>query len=167
MRPHSAGSLTLDNDAIVTVTYPFHPLVGQFVLVVGDKEHGGTRYLIICKPGEGARLLLPEWMTFPDAGAIRILSCPRLCVNRLVELRALADRLMASSPGKQIRGGGQRNGTVEVVTAGSIQDITALRATVSTTKDGSGTAQDAPRRGDDVRRRPTSKRRQGPSGARQ
>ena len=43
---------------------PFHPLVGQSVLVV-DKKHGGTRYLSICKPGEGARLLLPEWMTFP------------------------------------------------------------------------------------------------------
>jgi hypothetical protein len=58
---HNAGCLTYE----VMVPYPFHPLVNQFVLVVGDKEHGGTRYLIICKPGEGARLLLPEWMTFP------------------------------------------------------------------------------------------------------
>ena len=44
------------------ITYPFHPLVGQSVLVIGEKEHGGTRYLIICN-GDGARLLLPEWMT--------------------------------------------------------------------------------------------------------
>jgi hypothetical protein len=44
------------------ITYPFHPLVGQSVHVVGDKVHGGTRYLIICN-GDGARLLLPEWMT--------------------------------------------------------------------------------------------------------
>jgi hypothetical protein len=85
----------------VAVSYPFHPLVGQSVLVVGSKVHAGTRHLIIGRP-DGANLLLPEWMTSPDAGAIRILSCPRLCVNRLVELRALLDRLMASSPGKQL-----------------------------------------------------------------
>ena len=80
---HNAGCLTYE----VMITYPFHPLVRQSVLVVGDKEHGGTRYLIICKPGEGARLLLPEWMTFPEAGAIQTLSRPRLSVTRLVELR--------------------------------------------------------------------------------
>jgi hypothetical protein len=60
----------------VVVSYPFHPLVGHSVLVVGDKEHGGVRHLIVRKP-DGARFLLPEWMTLPEAGAIRILSCPR------------------------------------------------------------------------------------------
>ena len=39
---HNAGCLTFE----VMITYPFHPLVGQSVLVVGDKKHGGTRYLI-------------------------------------------------------------------------------------------------------------------------
>jgi hypothetical protein len=102
---HNAGCLTYE----VMVTYPFHPLVGQSVLVVGDKEHGDTRYLIICKPGEGARLLLPEWMTFPEAGAIQTLSRPRFSVTRLVELRALIDRLMALSPGNHLPGGGQSN----------------------------------------------------------
>jgi hypothetical protein len=68
------------------VTYPFHPLVGQFVLVVGDKEHGGTRYLIICKPGEGARLLLPQWMTVPEAGARSPGGCRRALLRRLIGL---------------------------------------------------------------------------------
>ena len=117
------------------ITYPFHPLVGQSVLVVGDKQHGGTRHLIICKPGEGARFLLPEWMTFPEEGAIRILSCPRLCVNPLVELRALIDRLMASSPGKHVPGGGQSNETSETIPTGSVQDTAAVRAAVAATDD--------------------------------
>jgi hypothetical protein len=34
----------------VVVSYPFHPLVGRSVLVVGDKEHGGVRRLIVRKP---------------------------------------------------------------------------------------------------------------------
>ena len=92
---------------------PISPLVRQSVLVVGDKEPGGTSYLIICKPGERARLLLPEWMTFPEAGAIQTLSRPRLSVTRLVELRALLDQLMALSPGNHLPGGGQSNEPME------------------------------------------------------
>ena len=86
----------------MTVTYPFHPLAGQSVHVVGETEHGGSRHLIIRKPSDGAKCLLPEWMTSPAAGVIRIVSCPRLSVNRLVELRGLIDRLMASSLGTTI-----------------------------------------------------------------
>jgi hypothetical protein len=36
---HNAGSLTYE----VMITYPFHPLVRQSVLVVGDKEHANGR----------------------------------------------------------------------------------------------------------------------------
>jgi hypothetical protein len=148
------------------ITYPFHSLSGKSVLVVGDKEHAGTRHLIIRRP-DGANILLPEWMASPEAGAIRIVSYPRLCVNRLLELRALIDRLMASSTGKHISAGGQSNETIEIVTAGPIQEVTALRAAIPTTKDGSGNAQDASGRGDDnVHRRITYNQRQGRSGAR-
>jgi hypothetical protein len=128
------------------VTYPFHPLVGQSVLVVGDKEHGDTRYLIICKPGEGARLLLPEWMTFPEAGAIQTLSRPRFSVTRLVELRALIDRLMALSPG--IPGGGQSNEAMEATPTRPVHDTTTLRSTATSTSDRSDTAQGASGGGD-------------------
>src|SRR5438105_4425046 len=86
---HNAGCLTF-----ATVTYPFHPLVGHSMLVVGYTEHGAARHLIIRNPNDGTKSLLPEWMTFAGTGAIRIVSCPRFYVNRLVELRALIDRLM-------------------------------------------------------------------------
>src|SRR5262249_57436821 len=151
----------------VVVSYPFHPLIGQSVLVIGDKEHAGMRHLLVRRP-DGARILLPEWMAFPHAGAIRILSYPRLCVNRLVELRALLDRLMASSPGGHIPGRGERDEAIEAVTTGPIQDVTARRTPASTTKDGCGTPQGAPRRGDDDGRgRAKCELRQRQSGARQ
>jgi hypothetical protein len=149
---HNAGCLTYE----VMVPYPFHPLVNQFVLVVGDKEHGGTRYLIICKPGEGARLLLPEWMTFPEAGAIQTLSRPRLSVTRLVELRALLDRLMALSPGNHLPGGGQSNEPMEATPTRPVHHTTTLRPSATSTNDRGETAQDASG-GGDLRRR-TSKR---------
>ena len=140
---HNAGRLTYE----VMITYPFHPLVGQSVHVVGDKEHGGTRYLIICN-GDGARLLLPEWMTFPEAGAIQTLSRPRLSVTRLVELRALIDRLMALSPGSQLPGGGQSNEAMEATPTRPVHDTTAQRPTANSTNDRNEAAQDASGRGD-------------------
>jgi len=156
-----AGCLTFE----VVVSYSFHPLVGKSVLVVGDKQHAGARHLIILRP-DGAKILLPEWMTSPNAGAIRIVSYPRLCVNRLIELRALLDRLMASSLHKHFPGGEQRNETIADITTGSLQ-VAALRAAVPTTKDGSGNAQASSRRGDDdVHGRFKYKRRQVQSGAR-
>jgi hypothetical protein len=158
---HNVGSLAFE----VVVSYPFHPFVGKSVLVVGEKEHAGTRHLIIRGP-DGAKILLPEWMVHPDAGAIRTVSYPRLCVNRLIELRALVDRLMASSPHKNFAGGEKRNETIEDVTTRSLQDV-ALRAAIPTTKDSSGNAQDASGRGvDGTHRCVKYKRRQGQSGAR-
>ena len=155
MGAHNIRCLTFE----VLVSYPFHPLVGKSVLVVGDKEHAGTLHLII-RRHDGANILLPEWMASPDAGAIRIVSYPRFCVNRLIELRALVDRLMASSRHKNFAGGEQRNETIADVTTGSLQDI-AFRAAIPTTKDGSGNAQDASGRGDDdAHRRIKYKRRQ-------
>jgi hypothetical protein len=60
MRKHGSDNGSLARvDYEVMITYPFHPLVGQSVLVVGDKEHGGTRYLIICN-SDGAKLPLDE-----------------------------------------------------------------------------------------------------------
>jgi Family of unknown function (DUF5372) len=150
---HNAGCLTHE----VMITYPFHPLVGQSVLVVGGKEHGGTRYLIICKPGEGARLLLPEWMTFPEAGAIQTVSSPCLSVTRLLELRALIDRLMALSPGNHLPGGGQSNEAMEPTPTRPVHHTTTtLRPSATSTNDRGETAHGASG-GSDLRRC-TSKR---------
>jgi hypothetical protein len=152
---HNAGCLTYE----VMVTYPFHPLVGQFVRVIGDKEHGGTRYLVICK-SDGARLLLPDWMTLPEVGAIQTLSCPRLSVTRLVELRALLDRLMALSPGNHLPGGGQSH-AMETTPTRPIHHATTLPPSATSTNDRGETAQGASRGGD--LRHSTSKRRDGQS----
>jgi hypothetical protein len=94
------------------VRYPYHPLTGQSVLVVGETEHGGALHLIIRKR-DGAKLLLPAWMTFPESSSVNILSCPRLSVNRLLDLRALLDRLMASSSPHHMPGGGRNNESME------------------------------------------------------
>jgi hypothetical protein len=93
----------------VTVTYSFHPLVGHSLLVVGSVEHGGLRHLIVREQSDGRRFLLPEWMTLPAAGAIRIVSCPRLSVNQLFELGTLIDRLMISSASSKHGPGGMSN----------------------------------------------------------
>src|SRR5262245_13142040 len=141
-RAHNIRCLTFE----VVVSYPFHPLVGKSVLVVGDKEHASIRHLIIQGP-DGAKILLPEWMASPDAGAIRIVSHLRLCMNRLIQLRAFVDRLMASSPHTKTLPE-ENNETIADVKTGSLPDV-ALRAAIPTTKDGSGNAQNAFGRGDD------------------
>src|SRR5262249_27292264 len=106
---HNTGRLTFE----VAVRYPYHPLTGQSVLVVGETEHGDTLHLIVRK-SDGTKLLLPAWMTFPESNSVKILSCPRLSVNRLLDLRALLDRLMSSSsPPKHVRGGGRNDETLE------------------------------------------------------
>jgi hypothetical protein len=94
------------------------------------------------------RFLLPEWMTVPEAGAIQTLSCPRLSVTRLVELRALLDRLMALSPGNHLPGGGQSNEAMEATPTRPVHDTTTLRPTAPSTSDRSETAQGASRGGD-------------------
>ena len=56
------------------VTYPFHPLAGQTVLVIGDYEHDGIRHFLI-----GSRLA--EHIRFPigcSARAARSKLCPLL-----------------------------------------------------------------------------------------
>src|SRR5499433_3977539 len=101
---HSTGCLPVE----LIVTYPFHPLAGQLVPIVGHIEHAGTRHLII-RTADKSGFLLPSWMTTPEAGAIRIVPGPRLPLNRIIELRALVDRLMASSSGELVPTGRQRH----------------------------------------------------------
>jgi hypothetical protein len=36
------------------------------------------RHLVIRRPDDGSNYLLPEWMTFAQAGTVRIVPCPRL-----------------------------------------------------------------------------------------
>jgi hypothetical protein len=65
-------------------------------------------------------------MTFSQAGTVRIASCPRLSIHRLLELRALIDRLMLSSSGKIVPGG-QNDETNATDTIESVQDTVVER----------------------------------------
>src|SRR6516164_7512550 len=123
--------------------------VFQHQRVVGEPEHGGSRHLIIRKPSDGAKCLLPEWMPSPAAGVIRIVSCPRLSVNRLVELRGLIDRLMASSPSGKHNPGGPINDTMDAARTGPVQDVDAERTVgIPSTNKCTGAAEDASDGGD-------------------
>jgi hypothetical protein len=165
MRPHSAGSLTFDNDAIVTVTYPFHPLAGQSVPVVHHyQEHSGAHHLMIYGPN-GAKLLIPEWMTLPEAAAIRIVSSPRLSVNRLMELRDLIDRLMLTSSGGKRVPGGPSNDALGTGKFGLVHDPAIGRTATTEAKDGTRVVEDASDRGN-VRRKINKRRKERPGGNR-
>ena len=89
-RGHSAGFLTFE----AVITYPFHPLVGQTVLVVGDHEHDGIHHFLIRQP-HGGSYQVPDWMFAPSASTPAIVAVPRLPVGQLVLLRGLVDRLIA------------------------------------------------------------------------
>jgi Family of unknown function (DUF5372) len=89
---HNARSLTFE----VAITYPFHPLNGQTVVIIGDHSFAGERHLIIRKPDGGA-YYVPAWMASEKAGAIRTVARPRLSVDCLLELRQITDRLIGFS----------------------------------------------------------------------
>ena len=69
---HNAGFLTFE----AVITYPFHPLAGQTVLVVGDYEHSGIHHLLIRQ--------VPDWMFSQTASALAIVVDPRLPISQLV-----------------------------------------------------------------------------------
>ena len=105
-RGHSAGFLTFET----IVTYPFHPLVRQTVLVIGEHEHDGIRHFLIRQPSGGS-YRIPDWMFDPVENGLAIVSIPRLPVSQLILLRAVIDRLVAS-PSKEVSSGGIGNGEV-------------------------------------------------------
>ena len=91
---HTAGCPAFE----VRITYPFHPRSGESVAVVGSRRHAGVEHLIIRQP-DRSLALLPGWMTEAGASPRPLLSSPRFPVERLADLRALLDVLMASYAG--------------------------------------------------------------------
>ena len=99
-RGHNAGFLTFE----AVVSYPFHPLVGQTVLVIGEHEHDGIRYFLIRQP-TGGSYQIPGWMLDPAANGLAIVSVLRIPISQLVLLRGLIDRLVASPSREGSTGG--------------------------------------------------------------
>jgi hypothetical protein len=91
--------------AELTVRYPFHPLIGQTFVVLGQYEHYGAPHVLVRGTG-GATHLLPAWMTTLEAGGMAVMACPRLSVSRLLELREFLDGLGFALPsGGHVPGG--------------------------------------------------------------
>src|SRR5436305_13146857 len=66
------------------------------------KRHAGAVHFIIRQP-DRTLALLPVWMTDASRGAQALVAHPRLPVERLADLRALVDALMASCGGEPPR----------------------------------------------------------------
>jgi hypothetical protein len=73
--------------------------------VLARKRLGGEEHFVIRQP-DGTLTLLPAWMATPVAASFRLISDPRLPVNRLLEVRILVEALLASSLRESSRSGG-------------------------------------------------------------
>src|SRR5690242_11381071 len=70
------------------------------------RRFAGEDHLVIVQH-DGTLALVPCWMSEETAGAATLTSHPRLSVDRLLELRARVDALLASSGGESaLRSGG-------------------------------------------------------------
>lgn len=93
--PHSAGCPAGE----VNVTYPFHPLCGETVLVLSEQIHNGVRHFWL-QNQNGSSYLMPAWMDTPEAASIEIVASPCLPVTRLLELHAFVISVLRSSTGQ-------------------------------------------------------------------
>ena len=82
----------------VRILYPFHPRAEQVVQVMHRKRFAGEDHLVVVQP-DGTLALIPSWMSETTARFAALTTLPRLCVERLVELRARIDALLASPSG--------------------------------------------------------------------
>src|SRR3954449_5863070 len=119
------------------VTYPFHPLVGQTVLITGVHEHDGVCHYLI-RQSDGGHFHLPDWMIDPAAGQIETVAVPRLPVSQLLQLRHLVDHLLACSPGKEEPGGTGNAKAVSPATGSVRATSTAARYQRRRAREGSG-----------------------------
>ena len=91
---HNAGCPAFE----VLIRYPFHPRAGQIVQVEHRKRFAGEDHLVVVQP-DGTLALIPAWMSEDIARSATLTASPRLAVERLIELRARIDALIASRGG--------------------------------------------------------------------
>ena len=88
---HNAGCLAGE----VVIHYPFHPRFGQSVEVVHRRRFAGAEHLVVVQR-DGTLALIPAWMSEETARSAALTACPRLSVDRLMDLRRQLDSLHAS-----------------------------------------------------------------------
>jgi hypothetical protein len=145
------------------VSYPFHPLAGQSIFVVGDQEHDGIHYALIRKHPGGCSQV-PAWMLDPAVASLKIVSVPRFPVSQLILLRSLVDRLLGYSLQTGIcEGIGDENITSQ--TTRSIHKTTrAARTRRRRAKGGDASSADASARSDIEAAMPTERQERGGGG---
>jgi hypothetical protein len=79
----------------VVIHYPFDPRFGQAVTVVHRRQFAGAEHMVVVQR-DGTLALMPAWMSEEAARSITLTTCPRLSVERLMELRRQLDSLQAS-----------------------------------------------------------------------
>ena len=70
----------------MVIHYPFHPRFGQSVEVVNRRLFAGSEHLVVVQR-DGTLALFPAWMSAEIARSATLTACPRLSVDRLMELR--------------------------------------------------------------------------------
>jgi len=81
---HTAASPSTSYDFLV-VTYPFHPLAGQRLVVLLERRRPSTELVYVCEGGPAGRVTLPAaWTDRAPAPAAH-----RLTAEGLVALAAL------------------------------------------------------------------------------
>ena len=91
--PHDAHN-TLE---FVVVRYPYHPLHGKRVQVVGHRTHHHESCLIVKTPLD-TRQYLPAWMTKPSAENVSPVKHPILPLNALRHLSVYLTQIILSFP---------------------------------------------------------------------
>lgn len=90
-----------------------------------EHEHYGMTHLLV-RSADGTTHLFPSWMASPEAGAIEIVTIPRLPLGRLCELRRFLDQTMIGlSSDDQVPAGGRKHGEVESSPDESVRESAA------------------------------------------
>jgi hypothetical protein len=141
---HTAGRLAIE----VRIVYPFHPRSGETVVVVDSKRHAGADHFVIRQP-DRTLALLPAWMTEPGlVSSYQLVAQVRLPVEKLGDLRALIDALMASCAGDLPRCRGASHAESTTQSEGSVRRSgTAVGASARTTDQADAVAPSSPGRG--------------------
>jgi len=84
----------------VTIKYPYHPLCGQEVKILGQRTQNDESCLIVELPTTG-RQHIPTWMTEDVASLAPIVSSPTLDASTLLHLSVFLKPIVLSLSGNQ------------------------------------------------------------------
>lgn len=91
------GNITHNtNDSYIKITYPFHPLFGQFLPLIHETNKPEPAF--ICRIDDFRQLNVPKWMTEPSAENFSISEIPVINPFSLLESIALVKEYFQFDP---------------------------------------------------------------------